>query len=153
MFEVNVSAFVYAKAHERFGEERSSSGDPIEYDSYRVRCPPRPLSSDTLTTCPKRSAPGIRSVIIAHSTPTTSPYGAPTPERRVGEFVPPHRARGRSTVRSVPSCWSVHAARSREYELVASIGPIDTGGCCCVVPRQQVPGVEPAAGRRRPVQL
>jgi hypothetical protein len=64
MFEVNVSAFVYAKAHERFGDERSSSGDPSEYDFLSG-----PLSAATIEfrhfdDLPEVLGPAIRSVTI-----------------------------------------------------------------------------------------
>ena len=64
MFEVNVSPDVHAKAHERFGEERSSSGGPNEYDFVSGPLSAAIIEFRHFEDLPEALGPAVRSVTI-----------------------------------------------------------------------------------------
>lgn len=64
MFQVSVSAFVYAKAHDRFGDDRMASGVPSEYDFVSGPLGAATTEFQRFDELPEALGPSIRSVTL-----------------------------------------------------------------------------------------
>ena len=64
MFEVRIAAEVVEKAHERYGDERSSSGRPSEYDFVGGPLAAAVLEFRYFHELPEVAGPAVRSLHI-----------------------------------------------------------------------------------------
>ncbi len=65
MYEVRVAGLVLDKAHERYGEDRSPTGSPSEYDFVGGPLAAAILEFRHFAELPEVAGPSVRSLIIA----------------------------------------------------------------------------------------